>query len=59
MYQVHHIDAYTGLSAMVVEGIGLHIRDKLYPGHLGFWPMRKTMQKCLQLCLQNIRPFFV
>ena len=29
MYQVHRIDAYTDLSAMVVEGIGLHVEDIL------------------------------
>ena len=29
MYQVHRIDAYTDLSAMVVEGIGLHAEDIL------------------------------
>ena len=27
VYQVHRIDAYTDLSAMVVEGIGLHVED--------------------------------
>ena len=34
---------------MVVEGIGLHVKDilvslvlSIYPGHFGFWPMRKT-----------------
>ena len=26
-YQVHRIDTYTDLSAMVVEGIGLHAED--------------------------------
>ena len=29
MYQIHRRDAYTDLSAMVVEGIGLHIEDIL------------------------------
>ena len=29
MYKVLHIDAYTDLSAMVVEGIGLHLEDIL------------------------------
>ena len=29
MYQVHRIDAYTDLSAMVVEGIGLHNEEIL------------------------------
>ena len=29
VYQVHHIDAYTDLSGMVVEGIGLHVEDIL------------------------------
>ena len=29
MYQVHRIDAYTDLSAMVVDGIGLHVEDIL------------------------------
>ena len=29
MYQVHRIDAYTDLSAMVVEGIGLRVEDIL------------------------------
>ena len=29
VYQVHRIDAYTDLSTMVVEGIGLHIEDIL------------------------------
>ena len=29
VYQVHRIDAYIDLSAMVVEGIGLHVEDKL------------------------------
>ena len=28
-YQVHRIDAYTELSAVVVEGIGLHVEDIL------------------------------
>ena len=27
VYQVHRIDAYTDLSAMVVEWIGLHVKD--------------------------------
>ena len=27
MYQAHRIDAYTDLSALVVEGIGLHVED--------------------------------
>ena len=36
------VDAYTDLSAMVVEGSGLRVEDILYPGHLAFWPMRKT-----------------
>ena len=29
---------------------------KLYSGHLGFWPMRKTNTL---LCLEKIKPFFV
>ena len=29
MYQVHHIDAYTDLSARVVEGIGLHVEEDI------------------------------
>ena len=29
MYQVHRIDAHTDLSAVVVEGIGLHVEDIL------------------------------
>ena len=29
MYQVHRIDPYTDLSAMVVEGISLHVEDIL------------------------------
>ena len=29
MYQVHRINAYTDLSAMVVKGIGLHVEDML------------------------------
>ena len=29
MYRVHRIDAYTDLSAMVVEGICLHVEDIL------------------------------
>ena len=29
MYQVHCIDAYTAVSAMVVEGIGLQVEDIL------------------------------
>ena len=29
LYQVHRIDAYTDLSAMVVEEIGLHVEDIL------------------------------
>ena len=43
---------YTDLSTLVVEGIGLHVKDiaylspwffqLLYPGHLGFLPMKKT-----------------
>ena len=31
MYQVHRIEVYTDLSAMVVEGIGLHVEDILVP----------------------------
>ena len=27
MYQVRRIDAYTDLSAMVVEGVGLNVED--------------------------------
>ena len=30
MYQVHRIDAYIDLSAMVVEGIGLHVENMLW-----------------------------
>ena len=29
VYQVHHIDAHTDLSAVVVKGIGLHVEDIL------------------------------
>ena len=29
MYDVHLIDAYNDLSAMVVKGIGLHVEDIL------------------------------
>ena len=29
MYQVHRIDAYTDLSVVMVEGIGLHVEDIL------------------------------
>ena len=29
MYQIHRIDAYTDLSAVVVEGIGIHVEDIL------------------------------
>ena len=29
MYHVHRIDTYTDLSAVVVEGIGLHVEDIL------------------------------
>ena len=29
LYQVHRIDAYTDLSAMVVEEVGLHVEDIL------------------------------
>ena len=49
--------------AMVVEGI--HVEDifelvslvlsLLYPGRLGFWPIRKTNTL---LCLENIKPIF-
>ena len=48
MYQVHRIDTYTDLhvSALVVEGIGLHVEDifvsLVLSIILGFWPMRKT-----------------
>ena len=50
--------------AVVVEGIGLHVEDILvslvlsiiiYPGHLGFWPMRKTNTV---ICSRNIRQIF-
>ena len=29
MYQVHRIDAYTDFSAVMVEGIGLHVEEIL------------------------------
>ena len=29
MYEVHRIEAYTDVSAVVVEGIGLHVEDIL------------------------------
>ena len=48
VYQVHRIEAYTDLSAVVAEGIGIlkiylspWFFQYIYPGHLGFWPMRK------------------
>ena len=45
VFQVHRIDAYSDLSAMVVEGIGLHIEDILVSLVLSmiiFWPKRKN-----------------
>ena len=57
MYQTHRIDAYTDLSGMVVEGIGLHAEDILVSlvlsitisrtfmilAHLGFWKTNTAM----------------
>ena len=52
--------------AMVVEGI--HVADifelislvyslvySLYPGHLGFWPMRKINTDCLSIALKQTK----
>ena len=62
---VHRIDAYTDLSAMVVEGIGLHVEDILVSLVFSIiisWPFRILVheEKPIQLhvCLQNIRSIF-
>ena len=59
-----YIDAYTDLSAVVVEGIGLHVEDILVSLVLSKNYILDIYDsdpsgKPIQLCLQNIRPIFV
>ena len=48
MYQVHCVDVYTDLSAVLVEGIGLHVEDILFSLVLSIiisWTFRILVQE--------------
>ena len=62
MYEVHRVDGYTDLSAMVVEEIGLHVEDILVSFVLSIfisWTLRIQGLVSLTKSLLNSQSFII